>query len=145
MAEAPRRGAAAVIFDPDGRVLLVKENYDRRRWSLPGGAVEPGESDEDAVIREAAEETGVAVRIHHLIGSYGLDNGFSAAAFLCSIAEGEPAVPATGEIAEVRWWPADQLPWPRSSVLHYAVPDAVAGRRDVQRVGLPRPASRSAQ
>jgi NUDIX domain-containing protein len=77
VAEAPRRGAAAVIFDADGRVLLVKENYDRRRWSLPGGAVEAGESEEEAVIREAAEETGVVVRIHHLIGSYDLDNGFS--------------------------------------------------------------------
>jgi ADP-ribose pyrophosphatase YjhB (NUDIX family) len=134
---APRRVAAAVIFDSEGRVLLVKENDDRRRWSLPGGAVEAGESDEDAVVREAAEETGVVVRLHHLIGSYGLENGFVAAAFLCSITEGEPRVPDTGEIAEVRWCPAAQLPWPRSNILHYAVPDAVAGRRSVQRVGLP--------
>jgi 8-oxo-dGTP diphosphatase len=136
--EAPRHGAAAVILDADGHVLLVKENYDRHRWSLPGGAVEPGESAEDAVIRETGEETGVVVRIHHLIGSYGLDNGFSASAFRCSIIEGTPAVPPTGEIAEVRWWPASKLPWPRSNVLHYAVPDALAGRRDVQLVGLPR-------
>jgi ADP-ribose pyrophosphatase YjhB (NUDIX family) len=127
-----------VIFDSEGRVLLVKENYDRRRWSLPGGAVEAGESDEDAAVREAAEETGLVIRIHHLVGSYGLDNGFSAVAFLCSIADGTPAVPATGELAEVRWWPAARLPWPRSNLLHYAVPDAVAGRRGVERVGLPR-------
>jgi 8-oxo-dGTP diphosphatase len=132
------RGSAAIVFDADSNVLLVKENYDRRRWSLPGGAVEPGESDEDAAIREAAEETGVAVRIHHLIGSYGLDNGFTAVAFLCSITEGDPRIPDTGEIADVRWWPAADLPWPRSNLLHYAVPDAVAGHRDVQRVGLPR-------
>jgi 8-oxo-dGTP pyrophosphatase MutT (NUDIX family) len=138
MAEAPPRGAAAVILDEDGRVLLVKENYDRRRWSLPGGAVEPGESEEEAAIREAVEEAGIVVRVHHLIGSYGLDNGFSAAAFLCSIIEGDPAVPDTGEIAEVRWWPAEDLPWPRSNLLHYALPDAVAGRRNVQRVGLAR-------
>ena len=138
MGEAPRRGAAAILFDADGNVLLVKENYDRRRWSLPGGAVEPGESDEEAAVREAAEETGLVVRIHHLVGAYGLENGFSAAAFLCSIAEGDPKVPATGEIAEVRWWPADRLPCPRSNLLHYAVPDAVAGRRNVRRVGLPR-------
>ena len=125
-----------MIFDPEASVLLVKENYDRRRWSLPGGAVEAGDSDEDAVVREAAEETGVVVEIHHRIGSYGLDNGFSVSAFVCSITEGEPVVPETGEIADVRWWPAPQLPWPRSSVLHYAVPDAVAGRRGVQRAGL---------
>ena len=138
MATTPGRGAAAILFDADGNVLLVKENYDRRRWSLPGGAVEPGESDEEATIREAAEETGLAVRIQHLVGSYGLDNGFSAAAFLCSIIEGDPTVPTTGEIAEVRWWPADRLPWPRSNLMHYAVPDAVAERRNVRRAGLPR-------
>ena len=78
------------------------------------------------------------VHVHHLIGSYGFDNGFSAAAFLCSIIEGEPSVPASGEIAQVRWWPAGQLPWPRSNLLHYALPDAVAGRRNVERLGLPR-------
>lgn len=138
MVDAPCRGAAAVIFDAGGRVLLVKENYDRRRWSLPGGAVEPGESDEEAAIREAAEETGLVVRVHHLVGTYGLDNGFSAAAFLCSIAEGDPAVPTTGEIAEIRWWPSSDPPSLRSNLLHYALPDAVAGRRNVRRIGLPR-------
>jgi len=138
MPEIPTRGAAAVIFDGAGRVLLVKENYDRRRWSLPGGAVEPGESDEEAAIRECMEETGVVVRVDELVGSYGLDTGFTAVAFVCSIVEGEPAVPPTDEIAEVGWWPATQLPSPRSNILHYAVPDAVAGVRGVQRSGLPR-------
>jgi 8-oxo-dGTP diphosphatase len=138
MAETPSRGAAAVIFDDRGRVLLVKENYDRQRWSLPGGAVEPGESDEDAAVREAAEEAGIVVQIEHLIGSYGLDNGFSASAFLCSIVAGEPSPQSPEEIADVQWWPATELPWPHSNVLHYAVPDAVAGRRNVRLVGLRR-------
>lgn len=138
VAGTPLRAAAAVIFDPDGNVLLVKENYDRRRWSLPGGAIEPGESDEDAALREVAEETGVVAQIEHLIGSYALDSGIMGAAFRCSITDGTPALPPTGEIAEVRWWPAAELPWPRSNLLHYAVPDALAGRRNVRRVGLPR-------
>lgn len=138
MTEAPTRGAAAVIFDDRGRVLLVKENYDRHRWSLPGGGVEPGESDEDAAIREAAEEAGIVVQIDHLIGSYGLDNGFSASAFLCSIVDGTPSAQSPDEIADVQWWPAAELPWPRSNLLHYAVPDAVAGRRNVRLVGLRR-------
>jgi 8-oxo-dGTP pyrophosphatase MutT (NUDIX family) len=138
MPEIPSRGAAAVIFDDAGRVLLVKENYDRRRWSLPGGAVEAGESDEEAVIREVAEETGVVARVGDLIGSYELDTGFTGVAFICSIVDGEPSVPPTGEIAEVEWWPVAQLPSPRSNILHYAVPDAVAGARGVKRIGLPR-------
>jgi 8-oxo-dGTP pyrophosphatase MutT (NUDIX family) len=138
MSADPTRGAAAVIFDGAGNVLLVKENYDRRRWSLPGGAVEPGESDEDAVVREVAEETGVGARVDAKVGSYGLDNGFTAVAFLCSIVEGKPVVPPTGEIAEVIWAPAAALPTPRSNILHYAVPDAAAGIRNAQRTNLPR-------
>lgn len=48
---------AAVIHDGDGR-LLLQEKHDGT-WSLPAGAIEPGESPEDAVTREVAEETGL--------------------------------------------------------------------------------------
>ncbi|MCM6774477.1 NUDIX domain-containing protein [Nocardia sp. CDC159] len=39
----------------EGRVLLVKT--DRGEWELPGGRIEPGETPEDCVAREVAEET----------------------------------------------------------------------------------------
>ncbi len=57
--------AGAVVVDGARRVLLVL----RRRppaqgeWSLPGGHVEPGESPEEAVVREVREETALDVRI----------------------------------------------------------------------------------
>lgn len=131
-------GAAAVILDDEGRVLLIKEGYDRRRWSLPGGALEPGETAEDAVVRETFEETGLSVTVDDRIGTYSLDNGFTAHAFRCTIRDGTPQVPRTGEIERVVWHPADDLPEPRSNILHYAVPDAVRGARDVLRRDLPR-------
>jgi 8-oxo-dGTP pyrophosphatase MutT (NUDIX family) len=40
----PVSGAAAAIFDERGRVLLVKENYGRRRYGFPGGAREARET-----------------------------------------------------------------------------------------------------
>ena len=51
----------AIIKDPAGRLLLIKRGHAPQagRWSLPGGRVEPGESDEQAVIREIREETGL--------------------------------------------------------------------------------------
>jgi ADP-ribose pyrophosphatase YjhB (NUDIX family) len=50
---------AAVIRDAEGRILLQQQHDDT--WSLPAGAVEPGESPSDAVAREVAEETGLVV------------------------------------------------------------------------------------
>lgn len=138
MVDAPTRGAAAVVFDGEGRILLIKENYDRRRWSLPGGAVEDGESLEEAAIRETIEETELVVRIEHRVGSYEFDDGFTVAVFYCSIVSGVPHVPSTYEIAEVEWCDVAQLPEPKSNVLDYAVPDALAGRRAVIRTNLPR-------
>jgi 8-oxo-dGTP pyrophosphatase MutT (NUDIX family) len=51
---------AAVIRDQDGRVL-VQQQHDGS-WSLPAGAIEPGESPSAAVVREVLEETGLRVR-----------------------------------------------------------------------------------
>lgn len=65
------RCVGAVVHDAAGRLLLVRRANDpgRGQWSLPGGRVEPGESDASAVARELREETGLEVRVGSLIGS----------------------------------------------------------------------------
>jgi ADP-ribose pyrophosphatase YjhB (NUDIX family) len=65
------RCVGAVIHDAAGRLLLVRRANDpgRGQWSLPGGRVEPGESDASAVAREVHEETGLEVLAGSLIGS----------------------------------------------------------------------------
>jgi ADP-ribose pyrophosphatase YjhB (NUDIX family) len=96
---SPIEAAGAAIFDDGDRlVLLIKENYDRRRWGFPGGALEPGETPEQAVVREAREETGLEVRVESLVGSYSLaDSSLVAHLFRCAIVAGTPAVPGSGE------------------------------------------------
>ena len=129
--------AAAFIFDDDGRLLVVKENYDRFRWSLPGGALEDGETPEDACVRETLEETGVAIRVEHLVGTYELPE-ITVHAFRCTIVRGEPSLQPTDELSAVEWFPPDAIPEPRSNVLHHALDDALKGRRDIARTGLAR-------
>ena len=60
----------AVITDGQGRLLLIKRGHEPGAglWSLPGGRVEPGETDAEALVREMREETGLAVRVGRLLG-----------------------------------------------------------------------------
>jgi mutator protein MutT len=66
--DRPYVGVGAVIVQ-DGRVLLVKRKYEplADRWSLPGGAVEVGETLEACLIREMVEETGLEVGVGPVI------------------------------------------------------------------------------
>src|SRR5580692_7537148 len=61
----------AIIFDEAGRLLLIKRGHDPGAglWSVPGGRIEPGETDQQAVVREVAEETGLVVTCGPLIGT----------------------------------------------------------------------------
>lgn len=64
--------AAGVVVQREGRILLVRRNHQPAygRWSFPSGYVDAGEVVEQAAAREVLEETGVSVRIQHLLGVY---------------------------------------------------------------------------
>jgi ADP-ribose pyrophosphatase YjhB (NUDIX family) len=66
----------AIVRDGGGRdgggwLLMVQRGHEPQagRWSLPGGRVEPGETDEQALRREVREETGLEVRPGALVGT----------------------------------------------------------------------------
>ena len=66
--DRPYVGVGAVIVQ-DGKVLLVKRKYEplAGQWSLPGGAVEVGETLEACLVREMLEETGLEIRVGPVI------------------------------------------------------------------------------
>jgi 8-oxo-dGTP diphosphatase len=51
-------------------MLLVLRGHEPGKglWSIPGGRIEPGETDQEAVVREVSEETGLAVTCGPLLG-----------------------------------------------------------------------------
>jgi 8-oxo-dGTP diphosphatase len=68
---APVRVVAAVLRDERGRVLIAQRPAGKHMggyWEFPGGKIAPGESGEQALTRELAEELGVALhRCHPLL------------------------------------------------------------------------------
>ena len=126
---------ATLCRDDKDRVLLVRQS-DSGRWSTPGGAIEPGESPEEAAIRETREETGVDCVITGLSGIYTdpahvllyTSNGEARQEFsivLTARATGGQPTPSS-ETSEVRWAATGDLetyemdPSMRLRVRHYA-------------------------
>ena len=69
--ETPLIGVGAIIVE-DGRVLLVKRGHPplAGKWSIPGGVLELGELLREAAVREASEETGLAVQTGEILGIF---------------------------------------------------------------------------
>ena len=69
MGDAPKKlllVAACALVDADGRVLLSQRPPGKALaglWEFPGGKIEPGETPEEAVVRELAEELGIETKV----------------------------------------------------------------------------------
>ena len=109
----PRTDPAVIVLITDGadRAVLGRQAvWPPRRYSTLAGFVEPGESAEQAVVREVAEEAGIAVREVVYRGSQpwpfpaSLMIGYRA---VCD-ADAEPA-PRDGELEDARWFTREQL------------------------------------
>jgi NAD+ diphosphatase len=109
----PRTDPAVIMLvtDPDDRCLLARNAaWPGRRVSILAGFVEPGESAEQAVIREVSEEIGIEVTDVRYVGSQpwpmprSLMLGFRADA-----PAGQDIVVDTEEIAEAYWFSREEL------------------------------------
>jgi 8-oxo-dGTP diphosphatase len=116
-------GAAIVRSDESGLAYLCARRSAPPRlagkWEFPGGKVEPGESDEEAVVRECLEELGVVVEAGAQIGDdQPIDDRFVLRVYAARLLDGQPE-PApledhdlltwvrAAELLSLDWLPAD--------------------------------------
>ena len=59
--ERPAVTVGALIFNPEGKMLLVKSHKWKGKYVVPGGHIELGEKAEEALKREIMEETGLEI------------------------------------------------------------------------------------
>jgi 8-oxo-dGTP diphosphatase len=105
-------GVLGVVSDQDGRLLFVAQQKGPfgGHWLLPGGGVEPGESAEEAVVREVREETGRAMQNTRFLGVYEMRGEWAGGPYhitmLAFTGTAEGAIPegfAGDGVGGVRW------------------------------------------
>jgi 8-oxo-dGTP diphosphatase len=118
--ERPIVAVGAVILDGD-RVLLVQRGQEplKGEWSLPGGAVEVGETLEAALAREVREETSLDVLVGPVVevldsirrdADGRAEYHYVIVDYACRLPSGTPSAAARGsDAAAVRWVPVDEL------------------------------------
>ena len=117
--DRPFVGVGAVIVDHAARVLLVKRRFEplAGQWSLPGGAVDVGETLAGCVAREMREETGLEVEIGPVIEVFDrithdaegrVQYHFVLVDYVCRPVGGTLA--AASDVADVAWALVADLP-----------------------------------
>ncbi|GAB3341399.1 NAD(+) diphosphatase [Marilutibacter aestuarii] len=114
----PRTDPAVIVAISDGERLLLgrQANWPARRWSVIAGFVEPGESLEQAVAREVAEETGLhVVRCRYRASQ---PWPFPGQLMLGFMAEATPADPRIDdELEQARWFSFEEISHARQQAL----------------------------
>lgn len=110
---ADQPGISAGIIVQGDRVLMVRRRVKEGElmWQFPAGAIEAGETAEQAAVRETQEETGLTVEAVKLLGErVHPKTGRLMSYTACSVVSGEAHVADEEELAEVAWVTLAEIP-----------------------------------
>ena len=102
---------SAAAIHRDGKIFATQRGYGeyKGKWEFPGGKVEPGETHQQALIREIKEELDVKIKVGELIDTIEYDYPafhLSMDCFWCPIVDGEIILK---EAADAKWLSKDEL------------------------------------
>lgn len=96
----------AAIIRKEGKILICQRPKDKSQgllWEFPGGKIEPGETGEQAVIRECREELGVTIKVDGFfidVTHEYFDRTVHLSVYNCSMTDGKPVML---EHNDMRW------------------------------------------
>ncbi|MFI9269602.1 NUDIX hydrolase [Kitasatospora sp. NPDC052896] len=108
-----RPGIAAAIVIREGWVLMVRRRVSEGQlsWQFPAGKIEPGESPEEAAVRETAEETGLNVVAIKILGErVHPETGRWMSYTACETVSGTAAIGDPRELDALAWVALAEIP-----------------------------------
>lgn len=119
-----RVSVSALIFEGERVLLAHRRAIDW--WNLPGGAVDPGETVDEALRREVREETGLEIEVGQLVGVYSKPLKQEVVlSFRCQVTGGALDGTADDDIDESRYFAVNNLPARTLPKHHQRVMDAL--------------------